>query len=1461
MGGMDIKPTDKKIEPILVDAPVRRERIREKAVRALSQSFPFEGNRYRVEVDNVHVKPADVTPSQYKDALLKASSLSEPIRGDIRITDKATGKVLDQKKKATLLQLPYLTDHHTFIVRGNAYNVANQLRMKPGVYTRKRRNEELEASFNLSKGANFRVSMEPETGRFNMEYGSSKIPLYAVLRKMGVSDTELKRTWNPQLVENNMKASKGKEDRAIDRLYNKVIHPYARTAGEDKVQAIKNAFDQTAMDPEINKRTLGEGFDKVTPQALMSASKKLLTAYNSAEDLDERDNIAFKQIKGAEDFIAERIQLDGRGLRNKIISKIERSGAHTIDRAIPAAPFTRGIRTFLTTSDLSSNPTQINPMEILDQSVRITSLGEGGISSERAIPLEARHLHTSSAGILDPVRTPESGKAGIDIRAGVYMARDGEGNIYTAMKDPKTKQSRYVPASELVDKTVAFPNQGSSKKRWDVIKGGRVSSVDRSKVDYQIPNVHAMYSPATNMIPFLDSIDGNRATMGAKMQTQALPLVHSEAPLVQVKAQGIQDPAGTMEAYFGRTLVPVSPTAGRVTKIKDGKIYIKPVGEKTAAPSTAVNYYENFPLASKTYLHNELKVKPGDTVTKGQILAETPYVKDGQLALGRNLRVAYMPYRGLNTNDAVVLSESGAKKLTSSHMYRLGTDIESDMKTEAQSHRSYFGNKYRKEQYDKLGSDGLVKPGTKVNKGDLIATAIQRRELTPEDKMLGRLHKSLAKPYRDAAVTWDKDTPGEVVDVSRSGKSIRVTVKTEEPMNIGDKLASRYGAKGVVAAILPDDQIVQDEKGRPIDLVISSATVISRINPAQILETGLAKVAEHEGKPIAVDNFVDRDNVKFVKDRMKQYGIKDKETVFDPMTGKKIKGVLTGPQYTHKLFKSTDTNYSARGVGSYDANLQPSAGGSQGAKGMGRMEMNVLLAHDARNILKENSLLKSQKNDEWWSAYQTGAPLPKLKTSFAYDKFGAMLAGAGIKMDKRANNVTLGPLTDSDIDRMALGEVKNANLVRSKDLKEERGGLFDPAATGGLSGKKWSKYTLPTPVVNPVFERSARKLLNMTQAQFDDVIRREGGEGVRKRLAKIDRDGEFARIRAELPTMRKTQRSDAITRMKSLDALKIAGKKPEEAYILNKIPVMPPVFRPLTPGKKGNLLVSDANYLYKDVVLAAEANKAARDLTPKDQELANENLQDSVRALFGTTVSKNPQLQNRGVKGNLVRLSGAGSGPKSGFIHSKVLKRRLDLSGRGTIVPDPTLAMDEVGLPEEAAWDMYRPFLMKQLVHKGYPAIEAKRMIDEKHMSARDELIKETKNRPILVNRAPSLHRYNITAAYPKLVSGKTVMVPEVMAPAFGGDFDGDAVTYTVPATLEAVEDAKRMTLPNMILSDQYKGQLSKASPQQEAIAGIYQATGKPQGKKRTFKSEAEARAAYYRGEITLNTPVEIKNG
>jgi len=1395
------------ITPVLVDAAHLRERVRSRVISELTKSFPIDLRGRTLALSDVRVLEKDYSPAEQKRALMTDDSLTETVKGTLSLLD-ADGKTVDTQKNFTLTHLPWFSERHTIIMDGNEYQVANMLRRRPGVYTQRSANGELHTTFNLSKGANFNVTIDPAKAAFYMVYDSTNIPLYPVLRALGVSHASIAASLGESIANENMKMFGEKQELAVNKLYQKLAHESvfnAKASYAEKLAEIEKKLGATAMDPHVTNITLGASHTKVTPEALLAAARKLLRVHDGHEQVDDSDSLAFKTFHSVDDFLGERIKLTTREWAPKARGAL--NGKNEIRGNLKPAPFSASMRKFITNSALTAVPTGINPIELIDHSVKVTALGEGGIPSERAIPFETRLTHPTHFGVLDPIRTPESGHAGVDIRATIAAHRDEEGNLYTPLMNAKTNEVEFIRAGDLGKHVVAFPHQ-ELKGDVDVFHNGQVKKAPAGTVTYQQIHDSHTYSPATSLIPMLRSIQGNRAIMGSKMQTQWLPLVHREVPLVQVA-----HPYGSsFEGFYGHMIVPLAPVNGTVEKIEDGYVYIRPHKEKKAEKEASdaglikVPYQDNFPMPSKTRLHHEISVKVGDKVEMGQRLGDSNFTRDGVLASGINARVAYMPYFGHNSNDAVVISSGFADKLTSEHMYR-EVYKSSGVEISKAKHKVYFSAKYQPTQYSKLDDEGVVKKGAVVSQHDLLVAGLTKTQLMGSDAMLGRISKSLTKPYREAVLTWEHNSPGEVVDVIRTDGQIAILLKTKERMQVGDKLSNRYGGKGVVSKIVPDHEMLKDESGKPIELIMTSAGVVSRINPAQLHEALAGKVAEKMGKPILFDNASTENTIDWVENLAKKHNVKSHEQLYDPTHDRTIKGpdgqgVFVGRSMIFKLFKTTDTNFAGHGIGQYDINEQPlKSGGDEGAKGLGKMEVDALVAHNARGILSDAVNIRGQKNDQFWRSIQLGQTLmPTYRTSFAFNKFKAMMEGAGVKVDKRGSKFHLLPMTDADVLARSAGEVKNNKTLIAKNLKPEAGGLFDMRTTGGPQGTLYSHINLHEPVPNPVFEEPVRRLLGMTEKKLNETIRDKGGAHIRDELKRIDVKQKLTELETKVKTAKGSELNDAVKQIKYLRALDAEGLKPHEAYVITKIPVIPPVFRPISQQKNNpsQLMIADANKLYAHLMDVNEI--AAHPVLQSDVPKHREALYNAVSAVFGTDEVDNQELQGQNVKGLLTQISGQGS-PKGGFFQRKLMKRQQDVSGRGTAVPDTNLHMDAVGLPEQMLWQMLDKMIVARLIRKNYSALQARQMVNDKVPAARQALMEEIRERPMLINRAPTLHRYGIVAAYATPVQGSTIRVSPFIEKGLNLDYDGDATFCSVFARLQEATYQGLTTANNSLYS------------------------------------------------------------
>lgn len=1464
-----------KKRPIITNPNNIRQAIFDNTKKAIKSKFPIDTPSYRIDLKNIEIKHSHLSYNRQRKIIMAKGNASDGVMVDVNLVDKGTGKIVLALKNHRLMNLPYFTDRYTFILSGVEYNIVNQLRTKSGVYTRKRGNDTLEASFNLEKGANFRMTMDPESGLFKIDILHSVLPMFAVLKAMNADMNKARQILGNDLYSKNNNITDAAMKRTVDTLYNKLVRYRTElkdTASQDeKMFHVRQYFSNTKIDPETTKITLGEPHTNVGVSTLLAAAEKIIQVYKGNEDTDERDSLEFQKIFSVEDIVKEVIDKSKYEIE-KIKSRLNRfkpTGDPKTDRenlksVLSPVYFSQPLRNFIIGSSISRTPTHINMMEVKDANATVTRLGEGAIRSDHAVPESSRAVNYSYMGVIDPFAGPESSKIGIDNRFTI-RAYKGENNelykIVTKMDGSgRTTLKRLI---KLHDKYVGMPDELHKKgktKPSDIVPAiykGKLVKVRRDKLDFQIPTPHDLSTLTMNALPFVNSNQGNRLVMGSKHVTQAMPLLHRDNRLVIASTPSVGE-TSTIHAT-GRWLEPHAPEDGTIKKIDDDYIYLLDKDGKTHK----IDYLNNLPLASKTMFNNNLTVKKGDKVKKGQSLGTSNFTKNGKEALGKNLRVAYMPYHGLNHEDGIVISESASEKLTSVHSDRVVVTMDANTIVDKNKFESQFPVKFTKDQLAKLDDSGIAKKNIMLESGDPIILVMADNANSRANQVLGNLHKSLIRPYRDASEVYDEKYPAKVVETMRSGKTITVLLRVEKPAGIGDKLAGSYGNKGVISHIEKDENMPFDEDGNKMDAILTSAGVSSRINPAQILETSLGKIADKTGKPYLVENFEHENNFEFVANELKKHKVKDKNTLTDPITGKKIPGIFTGVQHIHKLFKTTDTNFSGRGVeGSHDQDDAPVGSGMEGPKGIGGMEVNALISHNARAILKEGSTIRNQKNREFWSQFQSGGypSMPIEKKTF--NKFVSVLGQAGIKVDRQGNELVAGPMTDKDVLEMSSGRIRNAKRIDAK-LMPESGGLFDDVITGGMKGTKWSHIKLSEPVLNPIFEKAAIALLDISSKDLERELMENGGKEIRKRLNAIDISKELsdAKRKTKDPKIKGASLDKLVKKIKYLNALKEKGLKPGDAYIIQNIPVTPPAMRPITVGVSGDKLENDANLLYRNLILENDTFSKIRNEPSMAKETRESRLsiQNRVRELAGTIAPKEIQLRNAGVKGAIKFISG--DQPKTGFFQNKVIYSKMNLAGRATVRPDNTLGLDEVGMPEDMAWAMYKPFLLRKLAQMGYGSIQSREEVENRSDTAKKILIQEMERRPLIINRAPTLWKHGILAAKPSLRSGKSISVNSLWEKALGMDYDGDAVSVHLPITDDGIKDAERMMPSKSLFSGKRRNDLLPV-PSMEPIGGLYKATVNVKkvmsGPVHKYRSEADAWKDYYSGKLKSTDLVEI---
>ena len=1438
------------------DAPATRGLIYQNVLHAAKNIEPLTNQRHTLALTDVDFNdPEEYSIADQKHAILSGKTLTRRLKGTWTLSDNVTGKVLDQKAQ-TIARVPFLTNRGTFVHRGNEYVLINQMRLKPGIFTRQKDNGEIEAHVNVmpGKGVGHRQYLDPAKGVFYMKMGQARLPLLPLLRAMGATDARLKEAWGDQLLAANYKHD---DPSVVKKLIAKLVDKAGQALDEGgQQQALIKAIESMELDPEVTRRTLGQPISHLNLDAILATSKKLLGVSRGEQTVDDRDAMAYQKVYGPEDIIAERLSKDAGGLRRQLLWKSSFRG--NLSGVLPGA-LDKQLESALLTSGLGQSAEEINPAEILDKVTRITRLGEGGIPSLDSIPDEARSVQPSHLNFLDPLRTPESFRAGVDVFIASSARKGDDGRMYAPFRDTRTDKIVYKSPEDVDEMTVTFPQEmkRTTKRVW-ALQNGDIKTVLKKDVNLVVPHFEQAFSPLGNLVPLKSAVKGQRAVMAARMMTQALPLVNPEAPLVQ---SGVPDEDGmSYEEKLAHNMGAMRAVkGGRVMDLGPGFIKVK----YDDGTSANLDVYEHFPYNRKTFLHQTPVVRVGDTFKPQQLLARSNYTDaNGVTALGKNMRTLYIPFRGLNFEDAVVISQSAADRLASEHMYQHSVDWGDRHRKGKRNYVSLFPSKFDRKTLEMLDDNGVVRPGTVVEYGQPLVLGAKQKEVAHN-----KLHRKNDPGWGDETLTWEHHAPGIVTDVLDTDKGTQVLVKSTNPMQIGDKLSGRYGDKGVVADIIPDAQMPHGPDNQPYELLLNPLGITTRTNPAQKIETALGRIAMLTGRPYRVPDFESFDDLeKYAEDELKKYGLDDiTEDVTDPETGRKIKAVAAGSRFFMKLHHTAESKGQGRGTGGYTTAGEPAKGGETGSKRLSIMDQNALLSHGALEVMRDAGAIRGQRNEDYWLAFLQGHTPPQPKVPMIYNKFVNELKASGINVLQDGPRMQLMALTDKDVTRLAGDrEIKTGDTVDwGRALAPIAGGLFDPAATGGHNGNRWSYIRLTEPMPNPVFEEPIRRVLGLTQKEFDEVIAGKksigsgtGPKAIQQALSKINVAAELEKCRAAIHGGRKTARDIAVRRMGYLKSAERLGIHPRD-WVLARVPVLPPMFRPVSvmSGSK-QPLVADSNYLYKELL---EANDNLRNMSSQVEDLSDERsaLYSSFKAVTGLADPVHPKLIEKNVKGILKAVFG--SSPKFGTVQRRLMSSTTDLVGRAVVRPNPDLDMDHVGLPENKAWDVYQNFVVRRLKRRGMPVTEAMRHVKDRSELARKELIGEMEERPVIVNRAPVLHRWGIMAFYPKLVKEDTLQVSPLIVKGFGMDFDGDAVQYHVPVDDAAKKEAIERMLPsrNLLSAADFKSPWHL--PQNEYQAGLYAATS-PQSKRKpkVFRSLKDAYAAFKRGDMDINDPVEI---
>jgi DNA-directed RNA polymerase subunit beta len=719
----------------------------------------------------------------------------------------------------------------------------------------------------------------------------------------------------------------------------------------------------------------------LTKDDIVNTMRYLIKVYINESAIDDIDHLGNRRVRSVGELMAN--QLKTAFSRMERIAK-ERMSLKELDTIKPQdlisiKPVVAAIKEFYGSSQLSQFMDQVNPLSELTHKRRLNALGPGGLSRDRA-GFEVRDVHYTHYGRMCPIETPEGPNIGLIVSLANYTRINDYGFLETPYrKVVKGKATNDIEYLSAMDEEKYFIAQASAELKSDgsftsdlvaVRKSGDYVSKTPQEIQYMDVSPKQVISVSASLIPFLEHDDANRALMGSNMQRQAVPLVFPEPPRV---GTGLE----AKTAYDSGVLVK-SKRSGVVSYVNNHKIVITPDSPSIQGEEDVYPLLKYQRTNQDTCYVQKPMVKLGQKIAKGQVLADGPSTYNGELALGRNLLLGFVPWNGYNYEDAVLISEKIVKwdMFTSVHIKEFQVEIR-ETKLGPEKITRDIPNTSDK-ALDQLDEEGVVRVGAKVGSGSILVGKVTPKtdtDATPEFKLLNSIFGEKAKEVRDTSLKVPHGVEGTVIDVQRLKRSegddlspgvdevVKVLIATKRKMQEGDKIAGRHGNKGVIARVLPEEDMPYMADGTPLEICLNPLGVPSRMNIGQLLETmlGWAAVANDEWYATPVFESATGEEIE---NRLKKAGLPliGKTTLYDGRTGEAFENdVMVGYMYVLKLHHLVDDKMHARSTGPYSLVTQQPLGGKAqfGGQRLGEMEVWALEAYGAANTLQELLTIKS----------------------------------------------------------------------------------------------------------------------------------------------------------------------------------------------------------------------------------------------------------------------------------------------------------------------------------------------------------------------------------------------------------------------------------------------------------------------------------------------------------------------
>ena len=766
----------------------------------------------------------------------------------------------------------------------------------------------------------------------------------------------------------------------------------------NRVQLIK-VFSKLEPEKVVNVIGNDQELDlkRLTISDIYASVSYYLNLLEGIGNFDEIDHLSNRRVRQVGELLQNQFRIGIRRIERVIKDRMSTQDASEVTpkTLINIRPLTAAIKEFFGSSQLSQFMDQTNPIAELANKRRLSSLGPGGLSRDRA-GMEVRDVNPSHYGRLCPIESPEGPNIGLITALASYAVVNDYGFIMTPYRKVEnsklTDEIVYMTADEELDYYISQAavkvneNNEIIEDRLPVRYRDENVMVEKSKVDFLDVSPQQVVSITTSGIPFLEHDDGKRALMGANMQRQAIPLLKSEAPLVGTGIEAI--------AARDSGAVVIAKADGIVEYVDSRRIVVKTVGGKD---TYLLNGFEKSNNGT-CYLQRPI-VKLGDAVKKDMVIADGPSTELGEMALGKNVKVAFMNFDGYNYEDAIILNERLVKDdvYTSIHIEDYQIECR-DTKLGPEEFTRDIPN-IGEEARKNLDENGIVIIGTEVKDDDILVGKVTPKgmvELTAEEKLLHAIFGEKTREVRDTSLRVPHGCGGIVHDIkvftkkdtdelpAGVSKVIRVYIAQKRKITVGDKMAGRHGNKGVVSLVLPEEDMPYMENGETVDIILNPLGVPSRMNIGQILEMHLGMAARELNIHVATPVFAGATREEIL-DALKEANLSEtgKMTLYDGRTGLKYDNpVSVGIMYMLKLHHMVDDKLHARSTGPYSLVTQQPLGGKAqfGGQRFGEMEVWALYAYGAASILQEMITIKSDDvvgRVKVYEALVKGLPIPK----------------------------------------------------------------------------------------------------------------------------------------------------------------------------------------------------------------------------------------------------------------------------------------------------------------------------------------------------------------------------------------------------------------------------------------------------------------------------------------------------